>query len=402
MRKTKLVYLDNAANTPIDKEVVRAMSPYLKPGFCGNSHSQNACGATADLAVDQARSSIAKTFKVKKSEVFFTSGATESNNWVIKGLVLHELTLPKNQRKNHIICAKTEHASVLNACKFAEDVGFTVTYLPTKICGKISKQTLVNALRENSTLLVCCMAVNNETGVSNDVDALAKLSHRYGAKFLADLTQTLLGGAEGNRVGLDYPHVDYASFSAHKIYGPTGVGCLIARSDAPLHPLLSGGAQEGGLRGGTHNTAGIVGMAKAVEMIGSSDASQWFNKLFNYLIGKLQNEIPSAVLNAYPDHKNIVSISLVNATSMTSNIAGALSLYGICCSAGAACSSGEGEEVSHVLLSMGIPVAQAAATIRVSFSKFTTYSDIDALINALKNICKEFPKEENTANEEQN
>ena len=391
--KKKMIYLDNAANTPLDKEVCRAMSPYLKTGFCGNSHSQNACGAVADKAVDAARSTIAQAFSLKKEEVYFTSGATESNNWVIKGLAMHELSLPEEERRKQVICSSAEHASVLNACKELEDLGFNVVYLPPKVCGKMSKQELSDALRRDKTLLVCCMAVNNETGVSNDVDSLARLSHRHGALFLADLTQSLLGGLAGNRVGKDYPHIDYASFSAHKIYGPTGIGCLIARENSPLYPLLNGGAQEKGLRGGTHNTAGIVGMAKAVEMLACSFDAIWFNKLFQYLVSRLSREVPEAYLNAYPDHRNIVSICLSDVTSLPNNIDGALSAYGICCSAGAACSSGEGVEASHVLIAMGIRPYRAAATIRVSFSKFTTYNDIDALIDALKTIRREFPKE---------
>ena len=389
----KPIYLDNAANTPIDKQVLEAMSPYLRPGFCGNSHSQNECGAVADAAIVAARETIAKAFKVKPGEVFFTSGATESNNWVIKGLLIHELRKPPEKRKRHIVCSSIEHASVLNACAEAEALGFEVTYLQPKVCGKISRRALLDALRENETLLVCCMAVNNETGVSNDVDGMAKISHRYGALFLADMTQALLCGLSGQRVGVDYPHVDYATFSAHKIYGPTGVGCLIARSDAPLYPFMSGGSQEGGLRGGTHNTAGIVGMAEAVRELDSSDYSQHFATLFGRLVRDLETKVPDAELNAIPDHRNIVSISLENATSIADNIAGALSGYGICCSAGAACSAvDDGQEVSHVLTSMGLTPSRAAASIRVSFSKRTTAKDVDALVDAIAALCSDFPK----------
>lgn len=392
--KRKPVYLDNAANTPIDKSVIDAMAPYMKAGFCGNSHSQNQCGAVADLAITAARVSIAKAFKVQPGEVFFTSGATESNNWVIKGLVMHELKKPKGKRKKHIICSAVEHASVLNACAEAEALGFDVTYLKPKVCGKISRRALMDALRENETLLVCCMAVNNETGVSNDVDGMAKISHRYGALFLADMTQALLCGLSGQMMGVDYPHVDYASFSAHKIYGPTGVGCLLARADAPLYPLLSGGSQEGGLRGGTHNTAGIVGMAKAIENLACEDYSAHFATLLDRFVRGLGAKVPSAELNAVPDHRNIVNISLENATSIDNNIAGALSGYGICCSAGAACSANEGgQEISHVLTSMGLSPSRASASIRVSFSKRTTLKDVDAIIDALASLCREFPKE---------
>ena len=391
MNAKKKIYLDNAANTPLDKGVIKAMNPYIKAGFCGNSHSQNACGAVADMAVDSARIAIAKTLKVKDKEVYFTSGATESNNWVVKGLVMHELKKPQGTRRNHIICSSIEHASVLNACKEAEGLGFVVTYIKPNVSGKIRRAQIQNALRPDQTLLVCCMAVNNETGVANDVDGMAKIAHKAGARLLADFTQAMLYGGGSIRIGIKYPHVDYVSFSGHKIYGPTGVGCLIRRLDAPLYPLLSGGSQERGLRGGTHNTAGIVGLGKAVELLGSSDWKGEFENLYGYLMAKLSQKLPNVFLNALPEHTNIVSLCFSKATSIT-DIASALSTYNVCCSAGAACASGsDGTEVSHVLLAMGIPKERAQATVRVSFSKYTTRSDIDAFLAAAVSICETFP-----------
>lgn len=394
MSAKKKIYLDNAANTPLDKEVVKAMLPYTKAGFCGNSHSQNVCGAVADIAVDEARNKIAKTLYVKPGEVYFTSGATESNNWVIKGMVIHELKKPKGSRRDHIICSAVEHASVLNACKEAEKLGFLVTYINPLPSGKIPRKFVEKALKPDRTLLVCCMAVNNETGVANDVDAIAKVAHRNGARMLADFTQAMLVGDGGIRIGIKFPHVDYVSFSAHKIHGPTGVGCLVRRLDAPLYPLLSGGSQEKGLRGGTHNTAGIVGMGKAVEILGSASWESEFNKLFKHLVQALVKSVPKARLNAVPDHKNIVSLCFADATSLT-DVASALSGRNVCCSAGAACSAGEeDEEVSHVLSAMGISERDAKSTVRVSFSKYTKLSDLDEFVKAVSSLCADFPKEE--------
>lgn len=391
----KMIYLDNAANTCLDKEVVKAMSPYLKTRFCGNSHSPNACGAVADLAIDRSREAIAKAMDVSAEEIFFTSGATESNNWVITGLVLHELSKPKGMRRDHIVCSALEHASVLNVCKAAERLGFSVTYVYPRVCGRIMKSQIAKAIKPERTLLVCCMAVNNETGVANDVDAMAKLAHKNGARFLSDFTQALLVGGEDIRIGTKFPHLDYVTFSAHKIHGPTGVGCLVRRKDAPLYPLLNGGSQERGLRGGTHNTAGIVGLGKAIEILGRRSSSAKFNKLYEYLRKEIDEKLPNASFNAIPDHKNIVSLSMRDVTSLT-HIAGVLSNYGICCSAGAACAVGDdGEEPSHVLSAMGLPGETIDSTVRISFSKYTTESDIDALVSALVKIGHDFPKEEN-------
>ena len=392
MKQTN-VYLDNAGNTPLDPEVAKAMAPYLKAGFCGNSHSPNVCGAVADQAVDSARNKIAKAMKVKPTEVYFTSGATESNNWVIKGLALRELEKPENLRKTHIICSKIEHASVLNACHELEKLGFSVTYIDPTIGGRVPVQRVSAALKDKETLLVCCMAVNNETGVANDVDAMARAAHKKGALMLADFTQGLLYGDGSIRIGVSFPHVDYVSFSGHKIYGPTGVGCLIRRSDAPLSPLLSGGSQESGLRGGTHNTAGIVGLGEAVDILSHGNWEPYFNKLYNYVVDNFARELPHARLNAKPDHKNIVNICLADETSLT-DLAGALSGYGVCCSAGAACSThDDGDEPSHVLTAMGVPPARAAASIRLSFSKYTLKKDINSLLRAMKYLCHNFPKE---------
>ena len=394
MRKAiKTVYLDNAANTPLRKEVVKAMAPFLQPLVCGNSLSQNLCGSYADQAVDHARRIVAKTMRVKPEEVYFTSGATESNNWVIKGLVMNELKKPKAQRKTHIVCSAIEHASVLNACKEAEELGFSVTYIKPRLCGFITKAQVSDAIKEGKTLLVCVMRVNNETGVSNDVDSLAMVAHRYGALMLSDFTQSLLYGGSDMWIGFEYAHVDYITFSAHKIYGPTGVGCLIRRSDAPLYPYMSGGSQEGGLRGGTHNVAAIVGLGKAVEVLGGEWWGEHYSDLYFHLIDGLAKKAPKVKVNCVPKHKGIVSLSFYKAT-VIEDVASALSARGICVSAGAACSAGdEGEKISHVLKAMDMPDDVARSTIRVSMSKYTKKQDIDALLSAIQSICEEFPKE---------
>lgn len=385
------VYLDGAANTPMDPEVLKAMLPYMN-GYVGNSHSDHFFGAESSVAVSEARTSIADNLGVTPEEVFFTSGATEGNNQVILGLALHELET--NGHKKKVICSAIEHSSVLMCCKKLEKLGFDVVYVRPKRTGMISVIDVARYL-DNDTLLVCVMAVNNETGVANPLNSIAYQAHRKGAKLLGDCTQALTFGGEYANLGTVYPLVDYMTFSAHKIYGPTGVGILIAQKGAPLYPILSGGSQENGLRGGTHNLAGIVGTAKAVGLLrGEADAPLYF-RLLKYLKEKVdqlnssllpESPICFTVPFSYTAHCNIVSLNC-SGVGKFEDYAATLSNYGVAVSAGAACDvtePGVPPKPSHVLTAMGISPEVAKMTIRVSFTKYTTTKDIDALIDAIK------------------
>ena len=397
----KSVYLDSAANSPLSKEVIKAMAPYLKPGYCGNSHSPHSFGANSDYAVEGARESIARILGVYPNELYFTSGATESNNWVIKGLALNELAKSiaskKPLVKNRIVCSAIEHASVMAACDSLKQLGFEVVYVNPKPDGRVYQKDMKKAMRKGHTLLCCCMVVNNETGASMDVNEMAKDAHAYGAKFLSDFTQGFSCGIESPIIKDKYPNVDYISFSSHKIYGPTGVGGLIRRIDAPLYPLLSGGSQESGLRGGTNNVAGIVGMAKAFEIMQKSHQNHYYS-LYKRMLKGLRDigfmDSVSEIKNGSQFGCTIYNLNCSKKIGIP-NVADALALKGIACTAGAACSVGEdGDTPSHVLLAMGLTPEEAKSSIRISISQYTTKKDIDAFVKAIKELMEEFPTKE--------
>ena len=391
-KKEKGYYLDNASNTPLDRRVLSAMKPYLSEKFVGNSHSTHDFGVFASQAIELSRVKIATATGFKPNEIYFTSGATESNNWVLKSLALHELH-KENNPKLHLVVSAIEHASIMNTCKELESWGFNITYVKPDSHGVVTAKRVRAALRFN-TLLVCIMAVNNETGVANPINSIGMIAHQNKTLMMSDCTQLLSYGSTVSKMKSKYSFVDYFTFSGHKIYGPTGTGCLIARATAPLYPFISGGGQERGLRGGTSNTAGIVGLGEAVSLIASTDYSKFFEQLYDYLIDQLtKNKIPF-LLNAVPDHKNIVSLNLSKFMNDT-DLASLFANYGIAVSAGSACeASSDGIETkpSHVLTALGVSEQEAHNTIRVSFSRYTTKKDIDALV---KVIIKLLPKEGN-------
>ena len=388
MKKKTGVYLDGAANTPLDKRVLKVMKPFLKEDFIGNSHAIHDFGINALVAIEDARNKIASALKLKPGEVYFTSGATESNNWVIKSVAINSLI---NNTRKHIVCSAIEHASVLKACQEVEKWGIEVTYVKPNAKGKILARSIKKALRPD-TALICVMAVNNETGCVCEADQAAAYAKKQKTLSLIDITQLVGYGGKYMEIGKTFPHGDFFSFSAHKIYGPTGVGCLIARKDITLDPFIIGGAQEGGKRGGTSNTAGIVGLGEAVRLLhDNTSADLYFEGLYNYLkkgIIKLGGK-----LNAIPDHKNIVSICMADVLHEES-LAASLALCGIAVSAGSACDA-EHDDIfgplnpSHVLDAMGLSEDEIRNTVRVSFTLYNTTKDIDELLKALEELIHE-------------
>ena len=380
----KAIYLDAASNTPLDKRVFQAMAPYMRSDFVGNSHSVHDYGIRARRVLEKARDKISEVTGFSAREVLFTSGATESNNWVLKSLAMHEL-FEEKQPKKHLVVSAIEHASVLNTCKQLEKMGFSITYVQPNKNGVITTKNVKQALRFN-TLLVCVMAVNNETGVQNPVNNIGAAAHKNKSLMMCDCTQLLSYGGGYCRLRQSMPDVDYFTFSGHKIYGPTGTGCLIASANAPIYPYISGGGQEFGLRGGTTNTAGVAGLGEALYLIAHENYKSFYEKLYNYLIEQLnKNHIPYK-LNCIPDHKNIISLNF-SPFMNDPELASLLSNYGIACSAGSACDTNKNSDIenlpSHVLVALGIPKQEIFNTVRISFSKYTTKHDIDAFIRVL-------------------
>ena len=382
MRKIKAVYLDSASNTPLDKRVLSVMKPYLQESFVGNSHSIHEFGIKAMLAIEESRQKIAQASGMKTDEIFFTSGATESNNWVLKSLAFHEVFEEKNP-KLHAVVSAIEHASVLKTCKQLEKMGFSITYVQPDWRGIINTRDVRKALRFN-TLFVCVMAVNNETGAQNPIDVIGELAHKNKSYMISDCTQLLTYGGDYCKLRKKFPNVDYFTFSGHKIYGPTGVGCLIARTRVPLYSFITGGGQENGKRGGTSNTAGIVGLGEAYKLIAETNYKPFFEQLYNYLKTQLTMRGIPFKINGISNHQNIISLNFSDFMD-DSDLASLFANYGIACSAGSACEASDAQTTesvpSHVLTAMGIPVNQINNSVRVSFSKYTTKKDIDTFIN---------------------
>ena len=394
--KNECTFLDAASNTSLDKNVFNAMSPYLNNKFVGNSRSIHDYGIKALSAIEEVREKISLIFGVLERDIIFTSGATEGNNTVIKGLAFKEMSSgkPKKNQKRHIVCGATEHASVIKPCQQLEKLGFKVTYVKPNKDGKIDFEDIKEAIKAD-TLLLCLMAVNNELGTINCVDQATTYAKTLGVYSLVDCTQLLSYGGENVGLRFAFPNASFFTFSGHKIYGPAGVGCLVGNNDSikSLYGcgLIVGGAQEYGVRGGTSNVAGIVGIGEAILSIEKTKLKDFYEDLFNYMMQRLDEEFGNLYyLNAIPDHKNIISLNFSKYLSCES-LAADLALRGVGVSAGSACDSDHDEtegafNPSHVLLSLGLSEREIRNTIRVSFCKNTTKKDIDFMIEQLKDI----------------
>lgn len=380
-----IVYLDGASNTPLSRAAAKAMAPYLSPNWVGNSMSTHAVGVAASLAIFEARIRMANILGVTPEQLFFTSGASESNNWVIKSVAA--AYRKQHPTGGHIICSALEHDSVIRACEqVGELFGYEISWI-RPLRREECSMTLDDVMKvaRSETFLICAMAVNNELGTTNPINDITAYANTHGIQTLVDCTQALGYGGKSLAIGTEWPEATFMSFSAHKIYGPTGVGALIAR--APLEPLIAGGAQENGQRGGTHNTAGIIGMAAALEELAGQDWSAHYHRLVMYLNEQLGKKLPGAYLTVWPTHYTIANVNCSNIINV-SNLAAMLDCEGIAVSAGSACDAThnelEGEfNGSHVLRAIGLAEHEIRNTIRLSFTRTTTLRDIDKFIRAL-------------------
>ncbi|MFD2586057.1 cysteine desulfurase family protein [Croceitalea marina] len=377
---TALVYLDNSSTTPIDSKVLETMMPFLKEQYA-NASSNHGFGHQAKDAIKKSREQIGSLVGSEQHEIIFTSGATEAINLAIKGV------LESYQSKGkHIITVKTEHSAVLDVCLFLETKGFEITYLGVDREGLIDLQELRNALRED-TILVSVMLANNETGVIQPIKKIADLTHKTGALFMTDATQ-----AFGKiPIDVDTVGIDIMAFSGHKIYGPKGIGGLFVRQRRPnkvkLVPLIHGGGHERGMRSGTSNVPGIVGLGMAAE-IAARDMEK-----DKEAIEKLRNELEEELLKI-PDTKlNGNKINrLYNICSVCFSGADAdaimMGLKSIIVSNGSACTSTK-IEPSHVLIAMGLSEQEAYSTIRFSLGRFTNREEIKTTIEKVRSVVEE-------------
>ena len=375
----KRVYLDNAATTYVSGEVLNEMLPCFNAIY-GNSSSLHSFGREAQNIVDRARDRIAKAINAEKSnEIYFTGSGTEANNWAIKGLAR-----ANRAKGNHIIVSSIEHDSILESCKELEKEGFEVTYLSVDETGVVSLAELLHYIKPE-TILISVMSVNNEVGTIQNIKAFAKTAHENGIIFHTDAVQAI--GAL--KMDVQDMEIGAMTMSAHKIYGPKGVGALYLKNGIRIENLIDGGNQERGKRGGTTNVPAIAGFGKAIE-IAVRDLSvnqQKLKAIRQYFLDKVEEQIPYVHLNGHPHQKIQGTVNLSFELIEGESILMLLDLEGIAVSTGSACTSGS-LEPSHVLKAMGVPNELAQGSIRFSFGKATTKSDIDYVVEKLADVVE--------------
>ena len=366
--------MDHAATTEMLPEVREAMEPYLREEY-GNASTSYDMGVRMHDAIEEAREKIAWVIDAQPEEIFFTSGGSESDNWVIKSVAGEK----KNSGK-HLITTRIEHHAVLRSCQYLESLGYEVTYLDVDDYGLVSAKEVVHALREDTTL-VSVMTGNNEIGTIEPIADIGAQLRARGIAFHTDAVQAV-GQIPLSMMRLP---VDYLSASAHKFHGPKGVGFLYARKNQDLSSFIHGGSQERGKRAGTENVAGIVGMAQAL-VIAAQEMPYTRGKitrLRNYFAERVRHEIPNIRLNGHPYKRlpgNVnFSIEGIDATALLV----LLEEEGICASAGSACNTGQ-TRISHVIEAIRVPENYAAGSVRFTMGRDTTRRDVDGCVDALK------------------
>ena len=372
------IYLDNAATTPVRKEVVDAMLPYFTENF-GNPSSVYQIAQMNKKAVDDARETIANALGANANEIFFTSGGSEADNWAIKGIAQAH-----KAKGNHIITTKVEHHAVLHTCEYLEKNGFEVTYLDVDEYGMVHPEDVEKAIKD-TTILISITYANNEIGTINPIKEIGAIAKAHKIPFHTDAVQ-----AVGQlKIDVKDQNIDLLSLSGHKINGPKGMGVLYIRRGLKIENLIHGGAQERGRRAGTENVAGIVGLAKAMEIAYTDfDAKiEKMTKLRDKLINGLLESIPYTKLNGHPTmrlaNNSNIGVEYVEGESLLL----LLDMSGIAASSGSACTSGS-LDPSHVLLAIGIPHERAHGSIRLTLGSQNTEAEIDKVLEVMPGIVQ--------------
>ncbi len=374
-KKMKQIYFDNAATTKIDERVLKEMLSYFNEKF-GNASSVHEKGREAREAMEKARKIIAKSINAKKSEIYFTSGGTESNNWALKGLFFENYP-----EKNHIITTKVDHDCVLNTCKWLETQGAEVTYLDVDEEGFVNLEQLKNSITEK-TIIVSVIHGNNEIGTIQDLEAIGKICREKNVLLHTDACQSF------TKVPIDVKkqNLDLVTLNAHKIHGPKGVGAIYIREGIRITPFFHGGGHERKMRSGTENITGIVGFGKAVDVANKKDIEKMKILRDKLIDGILK--IENVRLNGPMGNKrlcNNINVSFNNIEGEA--IGGYLEQRGIMTSTGSACAS-HSLESSHVLKAIRLSPIQSNSSIRISISKFTTDEEVDYFLKTLPGIVK--------------
>ncbi|MFA4854894.1 MAG: cysteine desulfurase NifS [Candidatus Omnitrophota bacterium] len=374
----KKIYFDYAATTPTDPEVLAAMEPYFFEKF-GNASSLHAYGQEAKKALEDSREALAEFINAKPEEIVFTSGGTESDNSALLGVAY---VLEK--KGNHIITSAIEHHAISEPAKFLEKKGFKVTYLGVDKDGLVSCDDLKKAITDK-TILISVMHANNEIGTIEPIVQLGSIAKEKGIYFHTDAVQTV-----GHiPINVEQLNVDLLSLSAHKFYGPKGVGALYIKKGTRLETFMLGGDQERGRRASTHNVSGIVGLAKAIQLCRKNMESEtkFQTALRDRLIEEIPARIPEVRLNGHPQIRlpnNVnFSIKYIEGESMLLS----LDMLGVACSTGSACTSSS-LEPSHVLLAIGLDHATAHGSLRITLGRWSTEADIDYLLEKLPGVVQ--------------
>ncbi len=380
----KRIYLDHTATTPLDPRVLDAMMPYFSDVF-GNASSIHRFGQEAKSALERSRETIADAIGAEPGELFFTSGGTESDNFAISG-VLHAW---RGKGRNHIVTSQVEHHAVLDTCQSLEEEGTPVTYVPVDQHGLVSAESISEALSD-TTCLVSVMHANNEVGTVNPIQGIAKIAHQKGTLVHTDAVQSL-GKIP---VSVHDLGVDLMTISAHKLYGPKGIGALYVKKGTEIDPLFHGGGQERGKRPGTENVPLAVGFAKAVELaITDLDGEAGrMSALRSLLEVRILEQFPAAIVNGHPRHRlpHILNVSFdsrkifLEGEMLLMN----MDLQGIAVTSGSACTSGS-MQPSHVLRAMGRDVRTAKATLRFAFGRGNSTDDVQTVVGALHAILRQ-------------
>ena len=374
----RLIYMDNAATTSVRPEVLEAMMPYFTQHF-GNASSIHTFGRGARRALENARKQVAAALGCEAREIYFTAGGSESDNWAIRCAVE-----AKANKGKHIITSAIEHHAVLHTCEYMEKQGYEVTYLPVDEYGLVSVESVKNAIRPD-TVLITIMAANNEIGTLQPIAEIGKLAKENGILFHTDAVQAV--GAVP--IDVNAWNVDMLSLSGHKLHAPKGIGALYVRKGIRISNLIYGGAQERGLRAGTENLPGIVGLGKAIELAVAElpEYTERVSRLRDKLIKGILENIPDVQLNGHPTIRlpgNVnVSVRYVEGEALLMR----LDLAGVAASSGSACTSGS-LDPSHVLLAIGLPHEIAHGSLRLSLGNDTTEDEVDYVIETLPGIVE--------------
>jgi cysteine desulfurase len=378
MEEKRLIYMDHSATTPVHPEVVAAMQPFFSARF-GNPSSVYGIARSSREALEDARAQVAGAVGAKPEEIYFTAGGTESDNWAIKGAAF-----AGRKKGNHIVTTAIEHHAVLHTCRYLENEGFSVTYLPVDSHGLVNVSDVEKAITDK-TVLISVMYANNEIGTIEPVAEIGALAREYRIPFHTDAVQAI-----GNvQIDVKAQGIDLLSLSAHKFCGPKGVGALYVRNGVRIDNFIHGGAQEKKRRAGTENLPGIIGLAKAIGLATADipGHAARISALRNRLLDGIMESIPHTRLNGHPERRlpgNInVSFGFIEGEALLL----LLDDEGICASTGSACSSGS-PEPSHVLLATGLPAMVAHGSLRLTLGNMNTAGDVDRVLAVLPGIVQ--------------